>query len=157
MWFGLQGYSVDSFYLSHNLLLTHALSQRQKGQKGVQKHIKTLQCQKNTTQPFPLQERTTSRKIAARALVGNPRKSIWHQNHWPNQGQKQSQWLHAKQQVLRSPNRASPELVSGRKSSHSGWIDEPLKTTLLDKKCKNSFEYINVIGKGGFGKVFKVR
>lgn len=47
--------------------------------------------------------------------------------------------------------------MPSKKVSISGWIDEQMKTSILEKRCKSNYEYFHVIGKGGFGKVFKVR
>lgn len=41
--------------------------------------------------------------------------------------------------------------------SVSGWMEEQLTTLLGDRRSKNNYEYLNVIGKGGFGKVYKVK
>lgn len=48
-------------------------------------------------------------------------------------------------------------LIPPKKASLSGWMEEQLKTTLIEKRSRNSYDYIHVIGKGGFGKVYKVR
>jgi serine/threonine protein kinase len=48
-------------------------------------------------------------------------------------------------------------LNAAKKTSVSGWINDQLETTRLEKRSSNSYEYIQVIGKGGFGKVYKVR
>lgn len=48
-------------------------------------------------------------------------------------------------------------LLPSKKISVSGWIDEQMKTSLIEKKTRNHYEYIHVIGKGGFGKVYKVK
>lgn len=48
-------------------------------------------------------------------------------------------------------------LIPQKKSSISGWMEEQLKTTLIEKRTRNNYEYIHVIGKGGFGKVYKVK
>jgi serine/threonine protein kinase len=48
-------------------------------------------------------------------------------------------------------------LIPAKKTSTPGWIDEQIKTNLVEKRCRSNYEYLNVIGKGGFGKVFKVK
>ena len=49
------------------------------------------------------------------------------------------------------------DTIPFKKMSVSGWMEEQLTTLLVDKRSKRNYEYMNVIGKGGFGKVFKVR
>lgn len=48
-------------------------------------------------------------------------------------------------------------LIPAKKASTPGWIDNQIKTNLVEKRCRSNYEYLNVIGKGGFGKVFKVK
>lgn len=39
----------------------------------------------------------------------------------------------------------------------SGWMEEQLMTTLIEKRSRKWYEYLHPIGKGGFGKVYKVK
>jgi serine/threonine protein kinase len=48
-------------------------------------------------------------------------------------------------------------IIPSKRGSISGWMEEQLKTTLVERRCRNNYEYIHVIGKGGFGKVYKVK
>lgn len=48
-------------------------------------------------------------------------------------------------------------MFPSKKLSASGWMEEQMTTILVDKRSKNNYEYMNVIGKGGFGKVYKVK
>lgn len=46
--------------------------------------------------------------------------------------------------------------MGGKKISLSNLIDEQFKISTMRKPDKNMYEYIHVIGKGGFGRVYKV-
>jgi hypothetical protein len=46
--------------------------------------------------------------------------------------------------------------MGGKKISLSNLIEEQFKVSKLRKPDKNMYECIHVIGKGGFGRVYKV-
>jgi hypothetical protein len=48
-------------------------------------------------------------------------------------------------------------LIPLKKTSFSGWTEEQMKTKLVEKRSRNAYDYHHVIGKGGFGKVYKVK
>lgn len=47
-------------------------------------------------------------------------------------------------------------LMGSKKISLSNLIEEQFRISTIRKPDKNMYEYIHVIGKGGFGKVYKV-
>jgi hypothetical protein len=48
-------------------------------------------------------------------------------------------------------------MMPSKKMTISNWIEEQPPVLHDEKRSRNNYEYLHVIGKGGFGKVYKVK